>query len=636
MKYRRFFAMLLAYVLIFSLSVPVSAAELAAETLPTEETAKEFVEEFATDVSGNELPWTEAEPDENTEPVEVELPVYNAGTSMNAATMINFDEFYEESGSIGSSYNRYYSFTLEAAGRVTFDYTYDYIYEIYIYDSHGTIIADTGFLMFSPYANSWELDLTAGTYYIRFYIPQSSINYRFKATLVDSIKETVPENNGGQNNKLTSASAIATGSEVVGQIACNDETDFYKFTMAESGRAAINLSAEIQELSYYIYDDKGTKLTSKDAAWNQTTEVLTSNSYVDLVAGNYYIEIRQKNDYTGKYAFSLIPSSAGESFPESQAKNDNALKSANNITESVIYAGQLALNDDRDWYKISVGSNAKLIIDFNSSTMSAVNLAVYDVNGDEVMNYNPAAAAGLAVSNAVEIANGGVYYIGIIRYADSASYTGPYSFRASIHYHTYTTTTTRATLSSDGSIVTKCACGTIASQTVINRPWTISLSKETYTYDGRAKKPSVVVRDVYGNVISSANYTVSYASGRKNVGKYKVTVKFKGNYSGTKDLSFTINPQKTAIIKLTPSSKAFTVKYRKVSKQISGYQIQYSTKSSFKGAGIKTVSASKTSQKYKGLRAKKTYYVRVRTYKTVKGKKYYSDWSSIKRVTPKK
>lgn len=135
---------------------------------------------------------------------------------------------------------------------------------------------------------------------------------------------------------------------------------------------------------------------------------------------------------------------------------------------------------------------------------------------------------------------------------------------------------------------------------------------------------------------------MTYASGRKNVGKYKVTIKFKGDYSGTVTKYFKINPKGTSISSLKKASKAFTVKWKKQSKKmaksrITGYQIQYSTSSSFASkVKTKTVSGySKTSKKITGLSSNKKYYVRIRTYKTVSGTKYYSSWSKIKSVKTK-
>ena len=159
----------------------------------------------------------------------------------------------------------------------------------------------------------------------------------------------------------------------------------------------------------------------------------------------------------------------------------------------------------------------------------------------------------------------------------------------------------------------------------------ISLSATTYTYNGSTKKPSVTVKNANGTKLTTSSYTVTYASGRKNVGTYKVTIKMKGNYSGTKTLTFKIIPPKTTIKSLTAGKKSLKVAITKKSTQVTGYQIQYSTKKSFSSYSTKTVSSYKTTTvTLSSLSAKKTYYVRVRTYKTVNGKKYYSGWSTIK------
>jgi hypothetical protein len=163
------------------------------------------------------------------------------------------------------------------------------------------------------------------------------------------------------------------------------------------------------------------------------------------------------------------------------------------------------------------------------------------------------------------------------------------------------------------------------------------LSTTAYTYDGKVKTPSVIVKNASGTKLTkNTHYTVTYASGRKNVGTYKVTIKGKGNYTGTKTLTFKINPAKTTISKLTAGKKSITVAITKRSTQVTGYQIQYSTSKTFSKATTKTISSYNTT-KYtlKSLSAKKTYYVRVRTYKTVGKTKYYSGWSTYKYVKTK-
>ena len=156
----------------------------------------------------------------------------------------------------------------------------------------------------------------------------------------------------------------------------------------------------------------------------------------------------------------------------------------------------------------------------------------------------------------------------------------------------------------------------------------VTLSAKVFVYDGSVKKPTVTVK-TGSTKLAASNYSVTYASGRKNVGTYKVTVKMKGNYSGSKTVTFKINPKPTKIYNVVGSKPQFVVKWTKQTTQVTGYQIQYSLSSSF-ASGNKTVTISKNSINSKTIKkpkAGKTYYVRVRTYKTVSGKKYYSTWS---------
>ena len=183
-------------------------------------------------------------------------------------------------------------------------------------------------------------------------------------------------------------------------------------------------------------------------------------------------------------------------------------------------------------------------------------------------------------------------------------------------------------------------CGEIkVKETIVYAIKSVKLSTTEYEYNGKTRKPSVTVTDIKGKKVSSDLYKVTYASGRKNVGKYKVTVSFKNSYAPSVNLYFTINPVKTSIKSISAGSKKLTVKWSKKSSQVTGYEIQYSTSSKFSSKYTKktTVSSYKTTSKtIKSLKAKKKYYVRVRTYKTVSGKKYYSDWSSKKSTTTKK
>lgn len=167
----------------------------------------------------------------------------------------------------------------------------------------------------------------------------------------------------------------------------------------------------------------------------------------------------------------------------------------------------------------------------------------------------------------------------------------------------------------------------------------IKPSVTNVTYNGKAQQPTVVITDTTGQTVDPSNYTLTY-SNNKNVGQATVTATGIGNYTGTLTAVFNIVPKGTNLSKVTVKKKSFLAKWKKQTAQTSGYELQYATNAKFKGAKIKTVKKNKiTSIAVKKLKSKKKYYVRVRTYKTVKinGKsmKLYSNWSKAKKVKVK-
>jgi hypothetical protein len=163
-------------------------------------------------------------------------------------------------------------------------------------------------------------------------------------------------------------------------------------------------------------------------------------------------------------------------------------------------------------------------------------------------------------------------------------------------------------------------------------PTNIKLSATSVTYNGKVRTPSVTVKNKNGVTLKkNTHYTVTYQSGRKNVGKYKVTITFKGDYSGKKTVYFTIKPKETKITGITALKGGLKVKLAAQKTQTTGYQVQYSRSKKFTSAKAVTVGSNKTTTvNLKNLSRNKTYYVRVRTYKTINGTRYYSGWSTYK------
>ena len=159
----------------------------------------------------------------------------------------------------------------------------------------------------------------------------------------------------------------------------------------------------------------------------------------------------------------------------------------------------------------------------------------------------------------------------------------------------------------------------------------VTLKTTSYTYNGKAREPAVTVKLGTKTLKKGRDYKVTY-SDNKAVGTATATVEGINKYTGTARASFKINPKAVTQLKLKAGKKKLTVTWKKVS-GASGYQIQYGTKKDFSKVTKKTVKKGTVKATLEGLKAKKTYYVRVRAYRKVNKKTYYSAWVKASQKT---
>lgn len=172
----------------------------------------------------------------------------------------------------------------------------------------------------------------------------------------------------------------------------------------------------------------------------------------------------------------------------------------------------------------------------------------------------------------------------------STDWTNNSLSKATLHYashqHTYKTyVTTKATFSKAGTVKTKCSsCGYVYKTTTVPKISSATLHKSNFIYNGCLKLPYWIVKDSNGNRLKNGtDYTVSYSNkNSKNVGRYSVTITFKGKYSGSLSGEYLIKP-KTTSLKSTAytysSSSKMQIYWNTQTTQTAGYQIQYSTSS---------------------------------------------------------
>ena len=173
------------------------------------------------------------------------------------------------------------------------------------------------------------------------------------------------------------------------------------------------------------------------------------------------------------------------------------------------------------------------------------------------------------------------------------------------------------------SIPSKTVTLTIKAKKLDNNTITFGIKDKTYT--GKNITQVFTIIDGTNILKEGKDYTVKYSSNKK-VGTATITITGKGNYTGTTKRKFKINPKGTSLKKLTAGKKQFKATWKAQKTETTGYEIEYSTNKKFRsGNKKKKITKNKiTESTIKKLKAKKKYYVRIRTYKTVNGSKYYS------------
>ena len=165
----------------------------------------------------------------------------------------------------------------------------------------------------------------------------------------------------------------------------------------------------------------------------------------------------------------------------------------------------------------------------------------------------------------------------------------------------------------------------------------VTVKTPSVAYTGKALTPKLVVKDPAGNTISSKYYKLKW-SNNKAIGKATVTVTGKSGYTGSKKATFSIVPGKVKSFSSAKSTskKKLTLKW-KSSKGATGFEVQVSTDKNFKKSVKKSTikNVNTVTKTFTGLKSGKKYYARVRGYKKVSGKTYYSDWTVSKAVKVK-
>lgn len=403
---------------------------------------------------------------------------------------------------------------------------------------------------------------------------------------------------GGKSK--SSAPTIKLNQEYASSLSGKDEL-YFKFT-TPSQKAffdfyAKNINIETHSWSY----DNQVKINLIDGV----NEIMSSQTHgyggestnnIPLnPSTTYYINVynNSPSDKPGNFKFKISYKYDYESDTKEEAKTVNL---------NTLVTKSMDGEDDVDWFKIKTSGYSKY--DFYAKNINIktdwphTHITLYDSLNNKIEDHEVRFNESKVTT--VTLTPNSTYYICI----EAANYTlGNYSFKLSPYRYDITKSAFQ-----HGS---------------------------DYTYTGKAIYPSVTV--LYGSklLVKDRDYKVTY-SNNVNCGIAEIKVTGIGTYKGTHTSKFYIHPKKATISKVTALKGKKIAVYLGKDSKASGYQIEYSTNSSFKGAKRVSVSGSKnTTKTISGLSGSKKYYVRARSYKRVGTKYIYGSWSSTKSVKTK-
>lgn len=176
-------------------------------------------------------------------------------------------------------------------------------------------------------------------------------------------------------------------------------------------------------------------------------------------------------------------------------------------------------------------------------------------------------------------------------------------------------------------------CGT-TDQVLMPRLLRTNISKVSISavkqkiYNGKSQRPSVRLKINGQTLNKNKDYTISYKN-NKSPGKATIRLTGKGAFYGSQKLYFYIAPKSPGIRRVDSRKKAFSIQIKKASGS-TGSQLLFSTHKNLKNG--KYVSFSGSSKTIGKLKSKKTYYVKIRSYKKVGSKKIYGPYGRVQKV----
>ena len=451
----------------------------------------------------------------------------------------------------------------------------------------------------------------------------------------------------GSGRMDVQAASVSWGGRYAGTISKADDRQEYQVNLSSAGRIQLAFTGEMSRVWISIEDASG------KAVWGREEHKEGTENYsIDLTKGAYTLVVEQYSSYIGDYDFSMSFTSANESFSES----NNTRTIASKPTLGTRVNGQIACNDEMDVYKYTLSSAGRITLTLTSE-MPTVWISVENASGDRVWGRDDAKEG--TTTYAIDL-TAGTYYVTVDQYS---SYTGNYNYLASFSsagesFAEPNNSPTYASAPLLGSTVN----GQIASNDEEDvYKYVFSSDKKLTLQMNNTMQVRVYLTDASGDRVWGSETPKAGSTAYEievSAGTYYLYVEQYGSYTGTYSFALseyvappqpqeetpatTVKPKKTQISQVKSSGSRKIVIVWKIKADVAGYQIQCSPKKNFK-KGTKTYlikGTKKSSKVIKKLKAKKKYFVRIRSFTKVKvngkTKKVFSAWSKVQKVKVRK
>lgn len=444
-------------------------------------------------------------------------------------------------------------------------------------------------------------------------------------------------------NSFSAATTATLGKNYSSTISSSNTSDYYKFTVKRPGTVTFTVNSYINQ-SLKLYDAKQNNLSSNSIT-NSNSSVAEKNVVTyNVVAGEYYAVFSCYYSDYGKYNFTITASAAGESFEDSQTSTNNSMQYASKIDLNTSYTAHIALNDKSDYFVFDLPSSGEINIVSNIAMNSKMYL--YDSKGNQIYNtsleketVNPTDK----ISRAFDLVKGR-YYLEYTRHSYYYEY-GKINF--TVNFTSANESFAETQESSNNSFE-------YASSIALGKRYygQIAANDSCDYYKFSIPKNGKVTFDIntgYSGYVEIYDSAFEYVT-RESIGgetnnefdNLKFTKELnKGTYylvfeqdyhSNTGNFNFAVSFSEIVNPPAMPSSlkvssrgvNSLKLSWSKVS-GATGYQLQRKSGNSY----VTVATTASTSATVNNLKAGTAYSFKVRAYKTVNGKKYYSSWKTL-------